>query len=72
MTRTTSSRINLNVTGREVTYEDPDQLRPVLSADALTQGDRPRRAVRRRQHACHVYRVDVSPDRRFHSEEGPM
>jgi hypothetical protein len=107
-----------------VTDEDPNELRPSLSADVLTEDDRPRRAVRDRQQACHpplsdarrrgrsggpdrsarhgerpasiptlllsqsgqqagsgvatpgcdeddVYRVDVSPEDRFHSKGAP-
>jgi hypothetical protein len=107
-----------------VTHEDPNELRPSLSADVLTEDDRPRRAVRDRQQACHpplsdarrrgrsggpdrsarhgerpasiptlllsqsgqragsgvatpgcdeddVYRVDVSPEDRFHSKGAP-
>jgi hypothetical protein len=107
-----------------VTDEDPNELRPSLSADVLTEHDRPPRAVRDRQQACHpplsdtrrrgrsggpdrsarhgerpasiprvllsqgcqragsgvatpgcdeddVYRVDVSPEDRFHSKGAP-
>jgi hypothetical protein len=38
-----------------VTDEDPNELRPSLSADVLTEDDRARRAVRDRQQACHHF-----------------
>jgi hypothetical protein len=38
-----------------VTHEDPNELRPSLSADVLTEHDRTRQAVRDRQQACHHF-----------------
>jgi hypothetical protein len=52
-----------------VTDEDPNELRPSLSADVLTEDDRPRRAVRDRQNPsfvgpCSMARPGLEPGTR--------
>jgi hypothetical protein len=61
-----------------VTDEDPNELRPSLSADVLTEDDRPRRAVRDRQQDCHPPLSDArrrgrsgGPDRSARHGERP-
>jgi hypothetical protein len=52
-----------------VTDEDPNELRPSLSADDLTEDDRPRRAVCDRQQTCHP---PLSDARRRGRSGGPI